>query len=174
MIIPGINREFGGGSIKAMIFRSVLFVIAIIFSVSLLLGCSTEPPKATDNEPTRVIDKMTLRVLFDYNKATLTKSDIVELEKAIDFVKKYPGSRIILEGYTDNTGPDTYNLELSQKRAEAVRQHLIQAGAVAEARILATGFGQTKPIAPNKTKEGKDNPEGRAQNRRVEIIIMSD
>ena len=159
---------------KAMIFRSVLFVIAIIFSVSLLLGCSTEPPKAPDNQPPRVIDKMTLRVLFDYNKATLTKSDIVELEKAIDFVKRYPGSRIILEGHTDNTGPDKYNLELSQKRAEAVRQHLIQAGAVAEARILATGFGQTKPIAPNKTKEGKDNPEGRAQNRRVEIIIMSD
>jgi OOP family OmpA-OmpF porin len=159
---------------KAMIFRSVLFVIATIFSVSLLLGCSTEPPKATDNQPPRVIDKMTLRVLFDYNKATLTKSDIVELEKAIDFVKKYPGSRIILEGHTDNIGLDKYNLELSQKRAEAVRQHLIQAGAVAEAHILATGFGQTKPIAPNKTKEGTDNPEGRAQNRRVEIIIMSD
>ena len=117
---------------------------------------------------------MTLRVLFDFNKATLTKNDLVELDKAIDFVKKYPGSRTILEGHTDNTGSDKYNLELSQKRAEAVRQYLIQAGVVDEARISAVGFGPTRPIAPNKTEEGKDNPDGRAQNRRVEIIIMSE
>jgi outer membrane protein OmpA-like peptidoglycan-associated protein len=159
---------------KTLTLRRVLFTIVIIFSFSLLLGCAAEPPKPVDKPAPKVIDKMTLKVLFDYNKATLTKSDIDELEKAIIFVKKYPGSHIILEGHTDNLGTDKYNLELSQKRAEAVRQHLIQAGAVAEARISATGFGSARPVAPNKTNDGKDNPDGRAQNRRVEIIIMSD
>ena len=157
---------------KTMLLGRVSLAIMIMFSVSLLFGCASEQPTPTPTP--RVIDKMTLRVLFDFNKATLTKNDLVELDKAIDFVKKYPGSRTILEGHTDNTGSDKYNLELSQKRAEAVRQYLIQAGVVDEARISAVGFGPTRPIAPNKTEEGKDNPDGRAQNRRVEIIIMSE
>ena len=173
MIIPEIteNQEC---IMKTLTSRRVLSMIVIIFSISLFFGCAGEPPKPVDKPAPKVIDKMTLKVLFDYNKATLTKSDIDELEKAIVFVKKYPGSHIILEGHTDSLGTDKYNLELSQKRAEAVRQHLIQAGAVAEEKISATGFGSAKPVAPNKTNEGKDNPEGRAQNRRVEIIIMSD
>jgi OOP family OmpA-OmpF porin len=159
---------------KIMAFRKVLFAMVLIFSISLLLGCASEPPKNTDNPAPRIIDKMTLKVLFDYNKATLTKSDIDELEKAIVFAKKYPSSHIMLEGHTDNIGQDKYNLELSQKRADAIRKHLIQAGAVDEVRISATGFGSARPVTPNKTKDRKDNPEGRAQNRRVEIIIMSD
>jgi len=136
----------------------------------LIIGCATEQPKP---EP-KVIDKMTLRVLFEFNKAKLAQSDIAELNKAIAFVKKYPTSRVLLEGHTDNIGSEKYNMELSQKRAEAVRQNLIKAGAVDEARISATGFGSTKPIAPNRTENGKDNPEGRTKNRRVEIIIMSE
>jgi OmpA-OmpF porin, OOP family len=153
---------------KTIIPGRVSFVVAILFSVSLFFGCASEPPAP------KVIDKMTLRVLFDFNKATIAKSDLPELDKAIYFVKKYPGSRVILEGHTDNVGSDKYNLELSQKRAESVRNHLIQSGAVDEAKISAVGFGPTKPIAPNRTEDGKDNPEGRAQNRRVEIIIMSE
>jgi len=153
---------------KTMILGRVSFAIVIIFSMSLLFGCASEQPAP------KVIDKMTLRVLFDFNKATLAKSDLAELDKAIYFVKKYPGSRVILEGHTDNVGSDKYNLELSQKRAEAVRNHLIQSGAVDEARISAVGFGPTRPIAPNKTEDGRDNPEGRAKNRRVELIIMSE
>ncbi len=155
---------------KRVIIGRILLAIAVMFSVLFIIGCAAEQPKP---EP-RVIDKMTLRVLFEFNKATLAQSDIAEFNKAKYFVKKYPTSRVLLEGHTDNIGSEKYNMELSQKRAEAVRQHLIQAGAVDEARISATGFGSTKPIAPNRTENGKDNPEGRAKNRRVEIVIMSE
>jgi OOP family OmpA-OmpF porin len=155
---------------KRVIFGRILLAIAVAFSISLINGCAAEKPKP---EP-KVIDKMTVRVLFEFNKAKLAQGDIAELNKAIEFVKKYPTSRVLLEGHTDNIGSEKYNMELSQKRAEAVRQQLIQAGAVDEARISATGFGSTKPIAPNRTENGKDNPEGRAKNRRVEIVIMSE
>jgi len=57
---------------------------------------------------------------------------------------------------------------------EAVKQYLIKEGAADKARISAKGYGESKPIAPNTTKEGKDNPEGRAENRRVEILIISE
>jgi len=60
------------------------------------------------------------------------------------------------------------------RRAEAVSQYLIKEGAVGKAMISATAYGELKPIAPNTTKEGKDNPEGRAENRRVEILIISE
>jgi len=156
---------------KTMIRKKYLIAIVIIFSVSLL-GCASEPPKPP--EPPKVIDQMTLRILFEFNKAKIAQGDIAELDKAIEFVKKYPTSRVVLEGHTDNIGSEKYNMELSQKRAETVRQYLIQAGAVDEARISAAGFGPTRPVAPNKTEDGKDNPEGRAQNRRVEIVIMSE
>jgi outer membrane protein OmpA-like peptidoglycan-associated protein len=155
---------------KRVILGRIMLAIAVMFSVLFIIGCAAEQPKP---EP-KVIDKMTLRVLFEFNKATLAQSDIAELNKAKDFVKKYPTSRVLLEGHTDNIGSEKYNMELSQKRAEAVRQHLIQAGAVDAARISAIGFGSTKPIAPNRTENGKDNPEGRTKNRRVEIVIMSE
>jgi len=155
---------------KKSMSGKVLLAMAIMFAISLLIGCAAEQPKP---EP-KVIDQMTLRILFEFNKAKIAQNDIAELDKAIEFVKKYPTSRVVLEGHTDNIGSEKYNMELSQKRAEAVRQHLIQAGAVDEARISATGFGPTRPIAANKTEDGKDNPEGRAQNRRVEIVIMSE
>ena len=126
------------------------------------------PPAAT------VIDRLTIRVNFDFDKSTIRKDAEAELKKAINFLGKYPDSRIELEGHTDSIGTEQYNQKLSERRAEAVRQYLIKKGAAKEARISAKGYGESRPIAPNKTKDGKDNPEGRAENRRVEILIMSD
>jgi OmpA-OmpF porin, OOP family len=96
------------------------------------------------------------------------------LKKAIHFVKKYRGSKVKLEGHTDGTGTEEYNQKLSERRAEAVSQYLIKEGAVNEAMISSTGYGKLRPIAPNKTADGKDNPEGRAENRRVEVLIISE
>lgn len=126
------------------------------------------PPKA------KVIDRLTIHVNFDFDRSNIRKSDDVELKKAIDFVRKYPGAKVKLEGYTDGKGTEQYNQKLSERRAEAVRQYLIKEGAVDEAMISARGYGKSSPIAPNKTKDGKDNPEGRAENRRVEILIISE
>jgi outer membrane protein OmpA-like peptidoglycan-associated protein len=121
-----------------------------------------------------VIDRLTVHVNFDFNESTIKKADEAELKKAIDFVRKYPDAKIELDGYTDSKGTEQYNQELSEKRAEAVKQYLIREGGVDEARISVRGYGESNPRAPNRTEDGKDNPEGRAQNRRVEILIISE
>ena len=133
--------------------------------------CPTPPPPAP---AAKVIDRLTIHVNFDFDKSDIRKADMAELKKASDFVRKYPGSKVKLEGHTDSRGTEEYNQKLSERRAEAVRQYLIKDGAAEKAMILATGYGELRPIAPNKTKDGKDNPEGRAENRRVEVLIMSE
>ena len=141
------------------------------------------PPQAPPPQPplppqplppaARVIDRLTIHVNFDFDKSTIRKTDETELQKAIDFVRKYPDANVELEGHTDGKGTEQYNQKLSERRAEAVRQYLINQGVVDKARISARCYGKSRPIAPNKTKDGKDNPEGRAENRRVEILIIS-
>ena len=111
---------------------------------------------------------MTLQVLFDFDRDTLTEADLKELQKAVTFVKKYPGSKIRLDGYTDAIGTDAYNMKLSERRATAVRNYLIKEADVSSSNITAIGHGEADPVADNRT------PEGRAKNRRVEISILSD
>ena len=130
---------------------------------------TTPPPPAA-----RVIDRMTIHVNFDFDKSKIRKADKAKLKKAIDFVRKYPDAKVALEGHTDSIGTEKYNQKLSEKRAEAVKQYLIKEGAVDKARISSTGYGELKPIAPNKTEKGRDNPKGRAENRRVEVLIISE
>jgi OOP family OmpA-OmpF porin len=135
------------------------------------LGYNYTPPAPP---APKVIDRLTVHVNFDFDKSTIKKANEAELKKAIDFVRKYPGSKVRLEGYTDSKGTEEYNQKLSERRAEAVEQYLIKEGAVESSMISAKGYGESNPIAPNKTLDGKDNPEGRAENRRVEILIMSE
>jgi len=132
--------------------------------------CPTPPaPPAA-----KVIDRLTIHVNFDFDKSDIRKADMAELKKASDFVRKYRGAKVKLEGHTDGKGTEEYNQKLSERRAEAVRQYLITEGAVEKAMISTTGYGKLRPIAPNKTKDGKDNPEGRSENRRVEVLIISE
>jgi outer membrane protein OmpA-like peptidoglycan-associated protein len=113
------------------------------------------------------IDKLTIHVNFDVNKAQVRKEDIPDLQKALAFVKKYPGYKISVEGHTDSTGSEKYNQDLSVKRAEAVKKYLLDNGATDGDKFKTAGFGETKPIASNKTAKG------RFENRRVEILIFS-
>ncbi len=111
---------------------------------------------------------MTLHVLFDSDKATLTEADLKELQRAVAFVRKYPDSNIRLDGYTDSIGTDEYNIRLSEKRATAVKKYFIREGGLDRSKITAVGHGKTDPVADNKTTEG------RVKNRRVEISILSE
>lgn len=139
--------------------KMALFLSLCIF----LFSCASQQAKAP-----QVIDRMTLQVFFDVNKDILTAADLKELPKAVAFVKKYPGAKIKLDGYTDNTGPDAYNMKLSERRATAVKDYLIKEAAVDSSKITVVGHGGADPVADNKA------PEGRAKNRRVEISILSD
>ncbi len=115
----------------------------------------------------KVVDKLTLHVNFDFNKATLRKQEDPELQKAVSFIKKYPDAQISLVGYTDSVGGDAYNLKLSEKRAETVKDYLVKHG-VDGARIQTSGRGKADPIGDNKTEKG------RAENRRVEVLMLSE
>jgi OOP family OmpA-OmpF porin len=120
------------------------------------------PPKP------KVIDRLSLHINFDSNKSDIRKADVAELQKAIDFVKKYPGHKIAIEGHTDNIGSDKYNQALSERRAAAVKDYIEKKGGVDGSRMKTAGFGETKPIADNKTKKGQ------FENRRVEVLILSE
>jgi len=105
-------------------------------------------------------------ILFDVNKATLRPAAQANLEKMAAILKKYPDTNILIEGHTDATGSDEYNLELSRNRAGSVSNYL--AGlAVDPSRFSTMGYGESQPIATN------DTDDGRQQNRRVELAIMA-
>ena len=125
------------------------------------------PPPPPPVVAPKVIDRLTLHVNFATNKATFAKAEDADVEKALEFLKKYPAAKFDLEGYTDSTGSPEYNQKLSEKRAEAVKERLVKRG-IDPARIHTAGFGETKPIADNKTVKG------RAENRRVEVLILSE
>ena len=116
----------------------------------------------------KVIDRLTLHVNFDFDKATIRDADIAQLRKAVDFVKRYPGYKISIEGHTDNIGSEKYNQRLSERRAAAVKESLLKHGVTNGARMRSVGYGKSKPIADNSTEKG------RFENRRVEILILSD
>lgn len=108
---------------------------------------------------------LTLRnILFDTSKATLKPESSKELGLVIEVLKGNAGLKLEIQGHTDNVGQAAANRTLSQQRAEAVRDYLIQTGGIAADRLTAVGYGGTKPVAANTTDDG------RAQNRRVEIV----
>jgi OOP family OmpA-OmpF porin len=111
---------------------------------------------------------MNLELNFDFDKSSIRPDDEAKLQQAVDFVKKYPGSKVRIEGHADSIGTEEYNQAISERRAEAVKSYLLKEGACEQANVSAVGYGETKPIESNKTKEG------RAKNRRVEVLIMSE
>ncbi len=105
-------------------------------------------------------------VLFVSAKWDLLPAAQVKLNNVADaLIKQDPTSKIVVEGHTDSQGTESYNLDLAQSRAQAVRDYLVTRGIAAD-RITSQGFGATRPIADNKSAEG------RANNRRVEIIVQ--
>jgi outer membrane protein OmpA-like peptidoglycan-associated protein len=105
-------------------------------------------------------------VLFASAKYDLLPAAQTNLGQVADALSKSdPDSKIVVAGYTDSQGGEAYNMELSQHRAEAVRTFLVSHG-VASDRISAQGFGPSQPVADN------SSPEGRADNRRVEIVVQ--
>jgi len=103
-------------------------------------------------------------VLFETGKADLRPGALRNLYPLVTFLQKYPENRALIEGHTDSVGSEAYNLDLSQRRADAVRNFLLQNG-VNAAQITTRGYGKASPVASN------DTVEGRQQNRRVELII---
>lgn len=106
-------------------------------------------------------------VLFDLDKAELKPAGMRGIQKLAEFLNENPERKVVVEGYTDSTGSDSYNQQLSERRAQSVRRALTHAG-VDPQRIQAVGYGEQYPVASN------DSPSSRAMNRRVEVTISND
>jgi len=106
--------------------------------------------------------------LFDSGKAQLKPGSNRAMVGALEMIKSHPDKRILVAGYTDNTGNPDSNLQLSTARAEAVRDWLVDASGIPATQFAIQGYGVTRPIASN------DTLDGRARNRRVEITLIPD
>ena len=106
--------------------------------------------------------------LFDSGKAQLKPGSTRTLVDAVEMIKAHPGKRILVAGHTDNVGDAASNLKLSNARAAALRDWLIEASGIPATQFAVQGYGDTRPMA------GNDTPEGRARNRRVEITLVPD
>ncbi|NWF76867.1 MAG: OmpA family protein [Nitrospirae bacterium] len=125
-------------------------------------------PELKVEEKPEGIEKMSLTINFDFDKYVIKKDEEVKLQKALEFLKKYPNSKVKVEGHTDSIGTERYNQRLSERRAEIVKNYFINAGVLKEVNISAVGYSESKPIATNKTARG------RAENRRAEILIIKE
>ena len=106
-----------------------------------------------------------LYIAFPTNSSSVPDSSVKELENIARLMKEYPSTELQVFGHTDSRGSATYNMQLSDARASAVRKVLSAEYDISLTRINSQGMGETAPVATN------DTPEGRAENRRVELVL---
>jgi peptidoglycan-associated lipoprotein len=110
-------------------------------------------------------------IYFELNQSEIRSDAAVELSKLVELLEDNPEIKIELSSHTDSIASHDYNLSLSQRRAESTVNYLIKKG-IASSRLVAKGYGETKPIARNTNRDGTDNPDGRQRNRRTEFKIL--
>jgi OmpA-OmpF porin, OOP family len=124
-----------------------------------------EPVPAAEPTPEKMKYCVNMDIEFDIDKAEIRPQYHDEVAKVGDFMKKYPTTTAVIEGYTDEVGSDDYNMKLSQRRAESVINYLVEKFGIERSRLSAKGYGPTRRIAYNNTAEG------RQKNRRINAII---
>jgi outer membrane protein OmpA-like peptidoglycan-associated protein len=176
---------------KKINYFNMITILAFLFLVTgINLGCAVrlrpayitgisfarqpEPPAivAVPINTTRMQTDQGLRytldaVFFEVDKATLLPEGKRKIEGFSKSIQQYDSRSILIEGHTDNSGDKAYNQSLSERRAKAVRDVLVAQG-INSQRLITKGFGETRPVGSNATKQG------RQQNRRVEIIILNE
>ncbi|HOP41679.1 MAG TPA: OmpA family protein, partial [Geobacteraceae bacterium] len=121
------------------------------------------PPPPPAPKPQKIC--MTLKIEFDYDKYDVKAKYHDVIAKVADFMKEHPETTAVIEGHTDNRGSYKYNIKLSERRADSVRNYMVEKFGIEPDRLTTKGYGYTKPIATNKTAEG------RQKNRRVDAQI---
>ncbi|WP_147172509.1 OmpA family protein [Pseudomonas sp. SJZ079] len=146
----GIGMNFGGGSKP----------------VAQVVEAAPEPmPEPMPVEEPAQVVRVELDVKFDFDKARVKEESYGDIKNLADFMKQYPQTTTTVAGHTDSVGTDAYNQKLSEKRASAVREVLVNQYGVEGERVNAAGYGETQPVADNATESG------RAINRRVEAEV---
>lgn len=112
-------------------------------------------------------------VYYDYDKATLRPESVASLDSLVNFMRDNPSLSVEIYSFTDAKGTDQYNKTLSERRAQSVKDYLVNNG-IEDSRMIVKGYGEKMPAAPNTTTTGADNPVGRQLNRRTEFRIVTD
>ncbi|MHA6493262.1 OmpA family protein [Pseudomonas borbori] len=122
------------------------------------------PEPVAAEEPMETV-RVELDVKFDFDKANVREESYGDIKNLADFLKQYPQTSTTVEGHTDSVGTDAYNQKLSERRANAVREVLVNQYGVEAERVNAAGYGESRPVADNSSESG------RAVNRRVEAEV---
>ncbi|TLX53704.1 OmpA family protein [Stutzerimonas nosocomialis] len=120
---------------------------------------------APEPEPAPEVVRVELDVKFDFDRAQVRPESYSDIQNLADFMQQYPQTSTTVEGHTDSVGTDQYNQRLSERRANAVRDVLVNQYGVEGSRVNSVGYGESRPVADNSTEEG------RAINRRVEAEV---
>ncbi|TBU99931.1 OmpA family protein [Stutzerimonas kirkiae] len=151
----GVGLNFGGGA------RTVAAVEP-----------TPEPAPApivdTEPEPEPELVRVELDVKFDFDKSRVREESYGDIKNLADFLNQYPQTTTTVEGHTDSVGTDAYNQKLSERRASAVRDVLVNQYGVEGGRVSSVGYGESRPVADNATEEG------RQINRRVEAEVEAE
>ncbi|GAB4297301.1 MAG: hypothetical protein Fur0034_07190 [Desulfuromonadia bacterium] len=129
-------------------------------------GTAASETRVAVKDPEIPCETLTLQITFDTDKSYIKPGFHSELKKVADQLARHPRATALIEGHTDNVGSAPYNEKLSQRRADAVRQYLIDTFGIHSDRLTAKGYGLTRPVADNRTAEG------RSKNRRIETKIF--
>ncbi len=148
----GVGLNFGGGSKPAP-------------APAPVVAAAPEPMPEPAPEPALETVRVELDVKFDFDKDRVKEESYGDIKNLADFMNQYPQTTTTVEGHTDSIGSDAYNQGLSERRANAVRNVLVNQYGVDGSRVNAVGYGETRPVADNATDAG------RAINRRVEAEV---
>lgn len=168
----GIGLNFGGGSKPAPAAEPV----AEVCSDSDNDGVCDNVDKCPDTPANTTVDadgcpavaevvRVELDVKFDFDKAQVKEESYGDIKNLADFMNQYPQTATTVEGHTDSVGTDAYNQKLSERRANAVRDVLVNQYSVGAERVNSVGYGESRPVADNASEAG------RAVNRRVEAEV---
>lgn len=170
MAVPSVAAAVPPAAPDGEIAKSVLDIDANAATLDIDLDASVSPLESEQAQGSKVTVSISADVLFDFNQATLTDAARSSLARLAPRLRDTSGA-VLVGGHSDSIGANAYNLVLSQKRADVVAAELRRLVG-SKATVNAKGYGSSRPVAPN-TVKGKDNPDGRAKNRRVEITFQS-
>ncbi|MEQ4303557.1 OmpA family protein [Plantactinospora sp. B6F1] len=162
--VGGPTYRAPGGEVETPVVDVQAPMVDVFLVSGDVDGDSTEAESADRVEVTIGAD-----VLFAFGKAELTPAASQRLAQAAGRIRSQARGTVLVDGHTDSIGSPAANQRLSRRRAEAVRDALAALLVDTPVTFRVTGHGERKPVVPNSTPEGKDDPAGRAKNRRVEI-----
>ena len=149
---------------KKLLFLCLVLCVAAFTACECKQVVKQEPPPPPP-APAPVEEKIVLNgIRFDFDKADIKAEFVPVLDEAVAVLQKHSSKKVAIEGNTDSIGSDAYNEKLGMRRADSVKKYLVEKGIAAD-NLSTESFGESKPVADNKTKEG------RAMNRRVEFKV---